>query len=210
MEDDLEMLRSAPMVSDAPKSAPRLRRMLAGTTDAAVAVGLTLLDRRLSADRDRPGSKGSANSSWLRVLGPTASLVREQMGSPGQRLLGLRTVDRRTGRRVDLWRTLILVGAQAGGQALRRRLAPAGRSPRTAAEQESIGRELRMLRERFAEDPDALQAAMSRHYERHQVTVDVARPIGFIVILGLLNSWLRRRLAPTIDVLAREHHDHNP
>ena len=51
--------------------------------------------------------------------------MRTQIASPGERLSGVRTVDRRTGRRVALWRTLLLVTVRAAGAELVRRSRPA-------------------------------------------------------------------------------------
>ena len=100
-----------PMPRSVIDPAPPWRRMLAGGVDAAIVGGAVWFSRRQS-----PGAHERA-SRWAPLFGPTSELVREQIGSPGQRLLGLRTVDRRTGRRLELWRTLVLVGVSVGGPA---------------------------------------------------------------------------------------------
>jgi uncharacterized RDD family membrane protein YckC len=142
--------------------APGWRRTLAGLIDVAIAGSVAW---RL---RPRVGSATvSRQNRSAALFGPVAELVREQLGTPGQRLLGVRTVDRRTGRRVELWRTLVLFGARIGGQLLARRLTPAVQTPEQERQREPW------------------------------------RFIGPWLAFGLLNSALRRRLAPTTEVPVR-------
>jgi hypothetical protein len=74
--------------------APPWRRALAAIADIAIVGGVAWLWRR------RAGSAaGVGRTRWAPLLRPSGEMVREQLGSPGQHLLGVRTVDRRTGRR---------------------------------------------------------------------------------------------------------------
>jgi hypothetical protein len=140
-----------------PKAAPRLRRVLAALVDMALTAAVVWMLRARAAADER--------TRWLSVLPP--ELIREQLGSPGRRMLGLRTVDRRTGRRVALWRSLALVGARMGGQLLARRIAPPPGSPPVAR-------------------------------------VNVWRAMATPLAATIVTSRLRRRLAPTREILVRE------
>jgi hypothetical protein len=186
--------------------APRWRRMLAGALDAAIVGGVTWMWRRrgLSADARQRG--------WPPLLGASAELIREQLPTPGQRLLGLRTVDRRTGRRPELWRTLALLGVSLGGRLLTRRLVPAPLTPERQRERDGFLEELNAINQRHAEDPAAREAERRALFERSHSRVGptFARVAGPTLAIGLLNGRLRRRLSPTIQVLARRSEDHSP
>jgi hypothetical protein len=195
--------------SSGPTPAPRGREALAGMIDLASAGALGFIHwrfiRRRGAD-DLPGD-GTRAQRLTSLLGPFSSVVREQIGTPGERIMGLRTVDRRTGRRVALWRTLVLALAQAGAVELRGRLAGARSIP--DSEQQELRREAKALRERHRDDPEALQAAMMSLHSERKVTVDLRRSVGVVVGLSLLTWRLRNRLAPTL-VVARRSADHSP
>jgi hypothetical protein len=170
--------------------APRWRSTLAGVTDAAILGGAAWLWRRRAGDAAL--GRRSRRASFL---GPLAGLVREQLGSPGQRVLGLRTVDRRTGRRHELWRTLVLLGADLGGQLLVRRVTP----PVITRQREGFMEELRAVQERHPDDASAREAERRRLFERHPgpVKVNLWRTAVPPVVIALLKNRLRRRLAPT-------------
>jgi hypothetical protein len=137
--------------------------------------------------------------------------VREQLGSPGQRLLGLRTVDRRTGRRLELWRTLAVLGAALGGRAVMRRVAPSAPTPSQERDRREFLDELNAIHERHREDPDALQAERRRLFERQQpVTATLLGAAGPTLAAGLFNNRLRRRLAPTTEARIRRAGSQSP
>jgi len=180
--------------------APRWRRTLAGLFDAGLIAGAVAL---VGVRRGGPARAGR----WLRLV--PAEVVREQLGTPGQHLFGVRTVDRRTGRRVSLWRTALLAAFAAAGQALARKLAP---QP-AARERESriISDELDEIR-RNAPSAEAQREQMAAFFERHQRPLgrEALQPLAATLAAGLLTLRLRRRLAPTVDVLARGRSDHSP
>ena len=139
----------------------------------------------------------------LRVpLNAIVEVLREQVGSPGQRLLGVRTVDRRTGQRVALPRSLALAAVAAAGALLTHRRSPRALHPRPQRAVEDYWRALREIDARHADDPEAAAA------ERLQLQPP---PLGFeirialVPMLGtvLVTAILRRRLAPTVQALRR-------
>jgi hypothetical protein len=172
--------------------------MLASAVDSAIVGGAVWIARRRSVSGGIDRAAG-----WGRLFGPASELVHQQIGSPGQRLLGLRTVDRRTGRRLELWRTLALLGADVGGWLLMRRVAPA---PLTASQERdrlTFLDELNAIQQRHSDDPGAREAARQRLFERQPPSgpAILARTAGPILVVGLLKNRLRRRLAPTTDTL---------
>jgi hypothetical protein len=193
------------MKSSPVEAAPWWRRMLAGVVDAAIVGGAGWLLRRQSSGTN------TRTTSWAPLLAPIPELVREQLGSPGQRLLGLRTVDRRTGRRLELWRTVAIFGTTLGGRAVMRRLAPSPPTPSQARDQREFLDELNAIHERHREDPDALQAQRRQLFARQQpVRVTLLSTAGPVLAAGLLNNRLRRRLAPTTEVLIRRADSQSP
>ena len=184
--------------------APRWRSMLAGLFDAGLVAGVLWLAR----DRRTPRALRVAASA----LAPTGELVREQLGSPGQRLLGLRTIDRRTGMRVALWRTLVVAGAAAAAPLLTRRLMPR-EDPEGDRRREQMGRRLGEIHRLYPMDSDVRQDALRRAYEEIDpppIRVDLVRMVPATIGVGILSRRLRRRLAPTVEVLARPRADHSP
>jgi hypothetical protein len=181
--------------------ATRRQRMLAGVVDLALGgVGVGLLWQRLVPEGAR------ARSPWsLAAIALTRSILEEQIGSPGARVAGIRTVDRRTGRRVDLWRTLVLAGAVVAGQTLGRRVQGGRVQAIVDPEHEARERELHDIGIRFADDPDGRMAAVRDYYmERGSpAAVNITLPVVTIVVAGLINHRLRRRLAPTMLVSRR-------
>jgi hypothetical protein len=163
-----------------------VRTLAAGAVDAAIAAGVVR-------------AVGSRSASLARGVAISAEIVREQVRSPGQRLLGLRTVDRRTGARVAPWRSLLIAGAGVGGQALVGRLAP---KSDPVLEGGDYLREADELHRLHADDEQARRQALASFHQQHQVPV--ARVVLPMVAVGLLNIGLRRRLAPTRQVRAGE------
>jgi len=179
--------------------------MLAGGVDAAIGGGVVWLVRKQSLGAN------ARTTRWAPLLAPIPELVREQLGSPGQRLLGLRTVDRRTGRRLQLWRTVAVLGATLGGRLVMRRFAPSAPTPAQTRDQREFLDELNAIHERHRDDPDALQAARRQLFARQQpVRVTLIGAAGPAVAFGLLNNRLRRRLAPTTEVRIRRAGSQSP
>jgi hypothetical protein len=180
--------------------APRVRRTLAVAVDMALAGGWTWLRRPKLRDGAAPAVEPSL---FARLLAPASELVRTQIASPGERLTGVRTVDRRTGRRVQLWRTLLLVTVRAGGAELIRR--SRRRDPELECERADFNRELRAVHERHRDDPAGAQAEVARVFESAPApaSAELKRSVGSIVAVSLLVSLLRRRLTPTVVIDAR-------
>jgi len=183
--------------------APRWRQGAATLVDVAVLGGMWWLARSRGWVRDG-GALG-------KVLAAPGEPLREQLRSPGQLLLGIRTVDRRTGRRLALWRTLALAGAGAAGQVLTQRvLAP--EADEQARRREAFGHEQRALMKRHPEaspERDAERRALVERYPN--IGPNVLRTAAPMLAVGLVQRRLRTRLAPTVDVLARgSGRDHSP
>jgi hypothetical protein len=203
-----QMTKTAKTPSDEIRPAPRVRRMLAGALDAALVAGGTWLWRR----RQAGGGENPRAARWTAVLEPATQSVREQLRSPGQLLLGLRTVDRRTGRRLELWRTLVLLGVGVARPILMRHLSPLQLTPEQERDRSGFLDELNAIQERHPDDESAREAERQRLFARqHNQLPDILRRTAVPALaLGLLNSRLRRRLAPTTEVLAEAREDHNP
>jgi hypothetical protein len=177
------------------RPAPRSRRLLAKSIDAAVP--LLLIRRGIRRSATEHGASGDPSLSMqVGLVQPALTFVREQLASPGEWIAGVRTVDARTGRRLDAWRTLVALAAQAGVVILQRRLRPTLPS----VDHDARIRELGDLRQRHAGDADALNAAMMEHYQTHQVTVSLWPWLPVSLVAGLVAGQLRRRLAPTVVV----------
>jgi hypothetical protein len=187
---------SSPATTTVPAS--WTRKALAGLIDSAPT--LLLLGWRLRRRSDRADARHGREGwqHWLRIVGPQSPAVHEQIGSPGEWITGLRTVDRRTGERVALWRTVALAGAQAAAVTLRGRLSAAP----APAERRAAIRELSELHERHADDPAALREAIQHHRRDHRADIQTMRPMLVGLALVLVNQFLRRRLAPTMIVRA--------
>jgi hypothetical protein len=188
------------MTSAEVSPAPRWRSVLALMVDVAITGGAAWLWSRRA--RNTPGA---GRTRWASLFGPSGELVREQLGSPGQHLLGLRTVDRRNGRRVEPWRTLVLLGTGVGGQLLVRRLTHSVQTPEREREREHFMQELRELNERHPAGSPERDAELSEVMEHHPapIVVNPSRAMAASLAMGLVNNRLRRRIAPTVEVLAR-------
>ncbi len=183
--------------------ATRRQRALAGLLDMAVAGAVVRLmwDRRAEGD----GASRGGPLGRLAVLAPLRAIVEEQVGSPGAWVAGIRTVDRRTGRRVVLWRTAMLVGVRAASQLVASRLQSDPPETMSELEWRQRKREIEEIEERYAADPDGRNRAMADYFEAHPQpwAMNVARPIAIAMGTTLVNSRLRRRLAPTMLVKRR-------
>jgi hypothetical protein len=180
--------------------------MLAGAIDAALVGSGTWLWRK------RRGGESARAARWMPVLEPAVQSLREQLRSPGQLLLGLRTVDRRTGRRLDLWRTLVLLGVGVARPMLARRLAPPPLTPEQERDRSGFLDELNAIQTRHPDDAIAREAERRQLFERqHNQVPDILRHTAVpMLVLGLLNNRLRRRLAPTTEVLFERLGPHKP
>src|SRR6185437_11728284 len=186
-------------MSDA-TNAPAWRRTGANLADMAFFGGLFWLARSRGLLRE-----GSAGAGLMAV---PVEVLREQLRSPGQRLLGTRTVDVRTGRRVALWRTIVLIGSRAASAELTRRLEPA-RTPELDREREAANAEVADIMRRHPQASPEREAELRAAYRRHShATPSLPRAVAPSLVLGVLTTRLRRRLAPTVEVLARGRGDH--
>ena len=180
--------------------------MLAGALDAALLGGATWLWRQ------RRRGEGTRATRSMPPLELAAESLRQQLRSPGQLLLGTRTVDRRTGRRLELWRTLVLLGVGVARWMLMRRLTPPQLTPAQERDRNGFLEELNAIQVRNPDDAVARDAERRRLLERqHNPFPDVLRHTAApMLAIGLLNSRLRRRLAPTTEVLAARREPHKP
>jgi hypothetical protein len=189
--------------------APRWRRMLAGAVDAAIGGGVVWLSRRRLSGID------GRTKRLMRLFGPTSEFVHEQLGSPGEWIMGVRTVDSRTGRRVALGRTLVLVLARVVVDEIQRNVSGVP-SPIPMARHAELARERQAIMDAHPDDPDARNHAMRRLYKERQADFAGGQSVGWRMLAGIVggvavNRWARRRLAPTVDVVSRERgRDHNP
>jgi hypothetical protein len=187
--------------------APRGARLLAAMIDAAtIGVPSFLYMRRAQRSADGRAQLGKLGGQWNRVIGPVRASLDQQVGSPGGWVVGLRTIDSRTGRRVALWRTLVLALARIAMGMLQRRTFGVN-TPTSQAEHASFARELEAIKHAHPDDPEARNDAMMRLYRERERRVDVNlfgwRMLAGIVGSVLVNQWLRRRLAPTVVVSSR-------
>ncbi len=151
-------------------------------------------------------SRGLAREGTVvaRLMAMPVEVLREQLRSPGQRLLGTRTVDRRTGRRLALWRTLALIGARAAGAELTRRLEPV-RTPDLEREREAARAAISDVMRRHPQATPERAAELQAAHARHSASMpSLPRTIAPSLAVGVIAIRLRRRLAPTVEVLAGE------
>jgi hypothetical protein len=154
-----------------------------------------------------PVGEGTARSRLMAIAG---NLLREQVRSPGQRLFGTLTVDRRTGRRLALWRTIAVFGSRVAGAQITRRLEPA-RTPERERAREAAGAEIAEIMRRHPQATPEREAELAAAHDRHSSSMpSLARAVGPSVVVGLLTTRLSRRLAPTVEILARRRADHSP
>ncbi|MGO9487789.1 MAG: hypothetical protein ACLQBB_02030 [Solirubrobacteraceae bacterium] len=175
--------------------APTWRRTGAGLIDMAFFGALWWFARSRGLLRER----GVA----AQLMALPGELLREQLRSPGQRVLGTLTVDRRTGRRLALWRTLALVAARAAAAEITRRLEPA-HSPELEREREAAGAELGEIMRRHPQASPEREAELQAAYARHRTSMpSLPRTVAPSLLTGIVTTRLRRRLAPTVEILAR-------
>jgi hypothetical protein len=183
--------------------APLARRLLAGLIDAAVMSLPVVLQARRTWRAGGAGGTVARQPRWTSMLPGVREILGEQVGTPGGWIMSVRTVDKRTGRRVGLWRTLVVALVQISTRLLSQRLNPRPTIP-SETEQRQGSDEIQAIKERHAEDEEALNAELMSHYAKHRVDVSVRIWPTLVAGVGstLLNRWIRRRLAPTV-VVAR-------
>jgi hypothetical protein len=176
--------------------------MVAGLLDAALLGAVPWLVGRRAPERA---------AGLMTLLGFVDRPLREQLTSPGLRLLGLRTVDRRTGRRVDLWRSLVLLAASLAGQAIARRFRPR-RTPEQKREHERFIAQIREIHQRHPEGSPGRDAEMESLFEHPPapLTPNARSSVAPMLGVGLLDVTLRRRVAPTTEILAGVERPHSP
>jgi hypothetical protein len=179
--------------------APGWRQMGARLVDMSMLAALTWPGR--SRPLVRPGGPLS------RLLSSSREVVSEQLRTPGQLLFGTRTVDRRTGSRVELWRSLVLSGLEVLAGELTRRLAVPVK-PEQQREREDFFIEMQEIMRRYPQASPERDAARSELLARHPPAIvssgsSLVRVLVPSLLVGLVNNRLRRRLAPTVEVLAR-------
>jgi hypothetical protein len=206
---------------DPPIRAPLSRRAGAALIDAAIVAPVVVRQVRRrwrgagsEPPRGRIGEE-AAIAEPARMAVPTnliAEAVKEQLGSPGQWVMGIRTVDRRTGRRVVLWRSLALLAAGWGAEALTRRIHDADPGPAQHEAVERYWRELRELDRRDAGETVASGGERRRvaHAGPVQLRLNLWRILGPGVALTVISGRLRRALAPTVEVRSRGGSSHSP
>ena len=161
----------------------------------AVFGGLLWLARSRGLARRGPSSPGS----WRCRSKCCSSSARPARGCSARR-----TVDRRTGRRLALWRTLALIGARAAGAELTRRLEPV-RTPELDREREAAGAEIGDIMRRHPQATPEREAELRAAHARHSTAMpSLPRTIAPSLAVGVITTRLRRRLAPTVEVLASE------
>ncbi|HYB23738.1 MAG TPA: hypothetical protein VED41_08070 [Solirubrobacteraceae bacterium] len=180
-----------------PRPAPRALQTLGAAIDMAVSGGVAWLWMRRR--RERASANGAMSSARLAPgSGLALAVLREQLGSPGGWIVGLRTVDSRTGQRVALWRTLAVLGGRALTARLSRRLAP------VQVMSDAERGELRAVFDRHSGDHEALEDELRRlHEQRRRHAKPVWQMPAGVLAAALVNRWLRRRLAPTMVIRSR-------
>jgi hypothetical protein len=207
------MLGSLARRSPKPEPAPRLMRIKADAIDAGVQAlilapqALTMLRRMRNGEAKPAGSE--LRGAVVRVAGEVAKVLGERYRSPGQRIVGLRTVDRRTGEPVPLPVSSGLLALSIASGLLSKRVMGFGASGHSAPTRggEALERELRAAEARGEDARDATQTAATELLRSHKC--DPAQPLkrlarGLLlgVLLAQLQRRLRRRLAPMIVVIA--------
>jgi hypothetical protein len=188
---------------DAPYTKPPAwRRAGANLTDMAFTGFAWWLAR--SRGWVREGAAGS------RLMAIPGNLLREQVRSPGQWLFGTLTVDRRTGRRLALWRTIAVFGSRVAGAEITRRLEPA-RTPELEREREAARVEMGEIMRRHPRATPERDAELAAAHDRHRLILpSLPRAVTPSLAVGLLTTRLSRRLAPTVEILARGRSGHSP
>jgi hypothetical protein len=196
------------MAPDAdPQPAPRARTALAGLIDAGLMALPTAVVLRRTMRVAEAGDAPYRPPRWISALAPAFVVLGEQLATPGDWIMGVRTVDKRTGARIALWRTLTVALVRIAARRLARQLRPRPVIPTDMERRQRS--EIEAIEQRHRDDEEARNAALMRHYSEHRVNPSaglwrvLAGGLGSV----LVNRVVRRRLAPTVVIDAR---DHNP
>lgn len=184
--------------TEGPAAASGSQRALASLIDMALAgIPVVIAMRRsMAAAGERPRDR-SGRMRALEFLGPLRAAVEEQIGSPGTWVAGIRRVDERTGRRLALWRTLVLLAVRLVLHEAARR--SGGLAHRAVAERPDAQSGVAAIVQRFPDDRTARDAALMEYDAANRVSPSAAatRPLGLGLASIVLNHLLRRRLART-------------
>jgi len=186
------------------REAPRWRQGLAGLIDAALLAGFAVARRRLERGH-RPPPFLRPQSVAREAMGALwwSTALLERFGTPGERMLGVRTVDRRTGDPVALSRTLMLTALAVAARGLRAALAPSSGTDAQRVAHERFAEEAEAVRLRHS-DPDARSAAMLELWRERQpspIQVDLLRPMLLGVVVSLLTRRVQNKIARTVVVM---------
>jgi hypothetical protein len=172
------------------ETAPRWRSILAGLVDTAVA-GAAVWGLKVRG--------GVARTATIPVV-PASQLLRQQLGSPGQRLFGVRTVDQRTGTRVALWRSLVALGAGVGTHLLTARMSSPEATPQQAHGHERHLQAVGETYQRHSADSAARDEERAGLMEQGPRRLDPWRQIGLPLAVRLVEGRLHRRLIVTKEI----------
>jgi hypothetical protein len=189
------MIRGMPSRTAGPKRAPLAARTAASLIDAAVmgAAGYALRTQGSPADERDKESKARRDKA-RRSIAPFRDALAEQVGSPGQWVVGVRLVDVRTGKRLALWRTVARAGLAIGSELLLDRYVRV-----SSVAHEQFRQEIERLRALHHEDSEALQQAVMLLYRDRGPVGHGLRP-ATVRLVGLARTRLTRMLARTVVV----------
>ncbi len=133
-----------------------------------------------------------------------AMVASERLGSPGQRIFGLRTVDARTGRPVALGRRLLLVAVESASREITARLLGSGRHAVQESRRE-LKAEIGALKKEHGNDGEQLNAALLELLRQRRVDGSLSpltdlRWLPLTMAMGVASERLSRALAPTVVV----------
>ena len=169
--DHLTMDTTDAEMTSKPTPAPRVRQTLAGLIDAGV-IALPTVVYGLRTWRARGTERPAASPpDWMRLLAPAFAVLGEQVGTPedGSPGSGRSTGGRAGGLRCGA-RSRWHWAQQLATRVLSRRPTP---RPALASEDERRrrARDVQAIKERYADDEDARNAELMRHYAEHRVNV---------------------------------------
>lgn len=199
--------------------APRVQRAQARAIDTglyALFVGpyLLLCWLRANARRDQGATPNGTAGPFdlgkhpvlVRVGTEVARLLGERFGSPGQRIVGLRTVDSRTEAPVALPLSAALAAGGIAANVLSTHFIRSPLSAEAQAQKTEFENEVEALRASYGDDHDGFRRAVVALYGENHVAASLplarfALSLTLGVVLGVAQRRLRRALAPTIVVV---------
>ena len=181
------------------------------TLQALVAGGVGLVTwahvRAAGGDSAALLARSRRRADMLRLGGEATRLLAERYRSPGQRIVGLRTVDARSGEPVALGLTVALAASRVAAGQLSKRLTRTGSGAEPSPQGREFALEVNALRAECGEDEERFQrelAALHRERRADPVTstLTALRPVIIGGVLSIAHGRLRRALAPTVIVVA--------